>query len=233
MAEKKEEATTSHNPTMTSQATDEEASEEKVYHDRYPVQVGSQHVQLPLVPVTADLAIALMMSIDMPLSFIDQAGVELATLLRPYQPAVVVTAATLGIPVAWATAKALGLDTVIVLQKTNKIHLADALVEPLTSITTSGTQVLRLDRARIPELAGRQCCFVDDVVSTGGSAAAALRLIAAAGGRVCCSGTLLTEGTAYRTKLGAAAADTLVSLGSIPVFRPAADNAGGWVAAVD
>jgi adenine/guanine phosphoribosyltransferase-like PRPP-binding protein len=219
---------------MTNQATDEDYSEEKVYHDRYPVQVGSQHVQLPLVPVTADLAIALIMSIDMPLSFIDQAGVELAALLRPYQPAVVVTAATLGIPVAWATAKALGLDTVIVLQKTNKIHLADALVEPLTSITTSGTQVLRLDRARIPELAGgTKTAFVDDVISTGGSAAAALRLIAAAGGRVCCSGTLLTEGTAYRTKLGAAAADTLVSLGSIPVFRPAADQGGGWVAVVD
>jgi adenine phosphoribosyltransferase len=220
---------------MTSQVTDDDVSvEENVYHDRYPVQVGSQAVQLPLVHVKADLAIALMMSIDMPLSFIDQAGVELADLLRPYQPAVVVTAATLGIPVAWATAKALGLDTVLVLQKTNKIHLSDALVEPLTSITTAGAQVLRLDRARVPELAGgTPVAFVDDVVSTGGSAAAAHRLIAAAGGTLCCSGMLLTEGTAYRAKLGAAAADTLVSLGSIPVFRPARGEGGGWVAVVD
>jgi adenine/guanine phosphoribosyltransferase-like PRPP-binding protein len=58
------------------------------------------------------------MSVDMPLSFIDQAGKELAEMLRPYEPQVSVTASTLGIPVAWATAaRALGLGTIIVLHK--------------------------------------------------------------------------------------------------------------------
>jgi adenine/guanine phosphoribosyltransferase-like PRPP-binding protein len=199
----------------------------EVYTTRFPVAVGSQPIELPIVPVSDDFAIALLMSVDMPLSFIDQAGAELAELLRPFEPQVIVTAATLGIPVAWATAKALGLDTIIVLHKTPKIHLADALVEPLTSMTTKGEQKFHLDRARVPELTDHAVAFVDDVISTGGSAAAAMRLIEAAGGRICVAGALLVEGTGWKDTLSKYA-EKIVSLGSIPVFKPGKE--GSWVA---
>ena len=74
---------------------------------------------------------------------------------RP-QPDIVASAATLGIPVAIEVSRALGLDDYLILQKTAKIHLADALAEPLSSITTGGEQRLLLDRARIPAVAGKR-----------------------------------------------------------------------------
>lgn len=215
---------------MTDETDGTDGAGETVYGEHYPVEVGSQPIELPIVPLSDDLAIALLITVDVPLSFIEQAGAELADQLRPHGPEVVVTAATLGIPVAWATARALGLDTIVVLHKTPKTHLSDALVEPLSSITTKGEQVFRLDRARAPELAGRPVAFVDDVVSTGGSAAAGMRLIEEAGGTVCAGGALLVEGTGWRETLAPHGAPT-VSLGSIPVFRPA--DGGGWIAVHD
>lgn len=201
-----------------------------IHQSRYPVDVGSQHIELPIVALNDELAIALLITVDVPMSFIERAGVELAGRLRPHAPDVVVTAATMGIPVAWATAKALGHDTIVVLHKTPKTHLADALVEPLSSITTSGQQEFRLDRARVPELKGKKVAFVDDVISTGGSAAAAMRLIEAAGGTVCAGSALLVEGTTWQSALGSHT-DYVESLGSIPIFRPA--QGGGWLAVSD
>ena len=203
-------------------------SDPAVYTDRYPVTVGTQPIDLPLVALADDLAIALLITVDVPISFIEQAGVELAERLAVYRPEIIVTAATLGIPVAWATARALGHDTIVVLHKTPKTHLDDALVEPLSSITTKAEQVFRLDRARVPDLAGRRVAFVDDVISTGGSAKAAMRLIERADGQVCATGALLVEGTGWRETLGAHA-EHLESLGSIPVFVPA--DGGGWTPA--
>ncbi|MEM7338870.1 MAG: phosphoribosyltransferase family protein [Actinomycetota bacterium] len=195
-----------------------------IYTSHYPVAVGSQSAELPIVAMSESLAIALLISVDFPLSFIETAGLELADKVRSHQPEVVVTAATMGIPIAWATARALGHDSIVVLHKTPKNHLADALVEPLSSITTTGEQMLRLDRKRAPLLAGRRVAFVDDVVSTGGSAAAGMRLIDAAGGSVCTGAALLVEGDGWRERLAPHTAN-MEALGSIPVFVPAGE---GW-----
>ena len=111
-------------------------------------------------------------------------------------------AATLGIPVAIEVSRALGLDDYLILQKTPKIHLADALAEELESITTAGGQRLLLDRARIDTVAGRRVVLVDDVIATGGSIQASLRLLRAAGATVVAVGVLLTEGSAWRRATG-------------------------------
>ena len=205
-------------------AVDAAPADRAVYVDSYPVDIGSQRRELPLVPVSDSVAISLLMTIDVPLSFVSTAGAELAELLAPSEPEVIVTAATLGIPVASEVAKALGHDEVVVLQKTPKIHLDDALVEPLSSITTDGEQALRLDRRRAPAIVGRRVVFVDDVVATGGSVAAALRLIRLVGADVVAIGSILSEGDGWRDRLGDDA-DLVVSLGTIPVFE-AVD--GGW-----
>ncbi|MGH1490255.1 MAG: phosphoribosyltransferase family protein [Acidimicrobiales bacterium] len=192
----------------------------------FQANLGSQHLDLPIVEVAPDLAIALFISTDVKLSIVKRAAEELAELLAPSQPEMVVTAATMGIPMAMATAMALGLEDLTVLHKTAKIHLADALVEPLSSITTEGSQVLRLDQARVPMMAGRRVAFIDDVISTGSSAAAALRLIRRAEAEVVSIGTALLEGSAWEQALKADT-DRTFSLGSIPLFRPRPE---GWVA---
>jgi len=55
-----------------------------------------------------------------------------------------------GIPLAIEVSRALGLDDYVILQKTPKIHLADAIAEPVKSITTGAPQRLLFDRARSP-----------------------------------------------------------------------------------
>lgn len=191
----------------------------------YKVELGSQQLELPIVQVAPEVAIALFISTDVQLPIIERAGRELAELLAPTKPEMVVTAATMGIPLAMTTASALGVEDLTVLHKTAKIHLADALVEPLSSITTEGSQVLRLDQARVSMMDGKRVAFIDDVISTGSSAAAALRLIRRAGAEVVAVGAALMEGAGWSEALGADAEHTF-SLGSIPIFRPGPE---GWV----
>jgi adenine/guanine phosphoribosyltransferase-like PRPP-binding protein len=197
----------------------------EVFQDSYPVQIGSQRIELPLVPLGDGEAIALLMTIDRGVGFMARAGADLAALVGDLRPEVVATNATLGIPVAIEVSRALGLDDYLVLQKTPKVHLADALVEPLSSITTSGDQALRLDRARIAAVAGKRVALVDDVIATGGSIVAALRLLRAAGAEVVAVGALLVEAAGWSAPLGADA-DLVRTLGRIPVFSPGDD--GGW-----
>lgn len=187
--------------------------------------LGSQRLDLPIVPLGPELAVALFITTDVGLPVIETAGRELAALLVSHRPEVVVTAATLGIPLGMTVAGGLGLTDITVLHKTNKVHLADAFVEPLSSITTDGDQVFRLDRARAPMLEGKRVAFVDDVISTGSSAMAALRLIRRAGGEVVAVGAGFLEGNAWNDALGDDAANTY-GLGTIPIFRP---GEGGWV----
>jgi len=152
------------------------------------------------------------------------AGADLALELAALEPDIVATNATLGIPVAIEVTRALGLDDYLVLQKTPKIHLGDALVEPLTSITTDSAQVLRLDRARLPAIDGKRVVLVDDVIASGGSIAAGCRLLRSGGANVVGIGALLVEGSAWTEALGDDAA-LVRSLGSIPGFEPDGD---GW-----
>jgi len=182
------------------------------------VDIGSQSVTLPLVPLGDDLVIALLAVIDHGVGFVTKAGTELAALLAPAQPEIVVTMATLGIPVGIEVTRALGLDEYVVLQKTPKRYLADAVVEPVRSITTGAPQQLLLDRRRVPSVAGRRVAVVDDVISTGASTAAALRLVRAAGGVPVTVGAFLTEASGWRAVLGEDA-ERVSALGRIPVYR--------------
>lgn len=189
----------------------------------YTVEVGSQTRVLPVVPLNDDLAIALLITVDHGVAFNARAGADLAALLRPYEVEVVVSVATMGIPLAIEVTRSLGLDDYVILQKTPKIHLADAIGEPVTSITTGARQRLLFDRARIPAVANKRVALIDDVVSTGASVRAALDLVRRVGGKPVAIGALLTEAGAWRRALGNDAA--LVScLGSVPLFRRQADG---------
>ncbi len=190
----------------------------------YEVEVGSQRVRLPVVPLSADMALALLITVDMGIGFMDRAGAELAEMLRARDVEIVATVATMGIPVAIEVTRHLGLDQYVILHKTPKIHLADALTESVRSITTDAEQRLLFDRARIGDVHGRRVAIVDDVISTGASTGAALRLLRRIGADVVAIGTLVTEGSLWREALGADA-ELVSALGALPVFRP--DGAGG------
>ena len=194
--------------------------------DTYVVDVGSQRVELPIVSLNESLALALLITVDMGVAFMTTAGAELAEVLRPYDVDIVATVATMGIPLAVEVTRSLGLDQYVVLHKTPKIHLADAIAERVTSITTASEQRLLFDRARVADVKGRRVAIVDDVVSTGASTGATLRLLRSVGAEVVAVGTLVTEAGLWREGLGEDA-ELVRTLGSIPVFRP--DGSGGLV----
>lgn len=189
----------------------------------WPVDVAGLTVDLPIVAIKPDFAISLMMVIDLGVRFGAHAGEKLAERLAPLKPEIVVGAATLGIPVAIEVSRALGLDDYVILQKSPKLHLADALSQPIQSITSKGEQRLLLDRRAVPLLKGRRVVVVDDVVASGGSLRGSLALARAAGAEIVGIGVILTEAHSWREALGADA--TLVrGLAHIPQFE--ADGAG-------
>ncbi|MBU2960243.1 adenine phosphoribosyltransferase [Citreicella sp. C3M06] len=189
------------------------------------VDVEGFGLDLPIVPINPEFAISLMMVIDLGVRFGAHVGERLAAKIAPMKPDIIVGPATLGIPVAIEVTRALGLDHYVVLQKSPKLHLADALVQTLTSITSKGEQRILLDRAAIPLIAGKRVVVVDDVVASGSSLKGALDLVRQAGGNLVGAGVILTEAQDWRETLGPDA-DGLVSLAHIPQFAPDAD--GRW-----
>lgn len=192
----------------------------------YSVDIGTQRVDLPLVSLNEQLALALLITVDMGVEFMSRAGAELAEIIRPYDVDIVATVATMGIPVVVEVTRHLGLDQYVILHKTPKIHLADAVTETVRSITTDGEQRLLFDRARIKDVDGKRVAIVDDVISTGATTGTALRLLRGVGAEIVVIGTLVTEASIWRTSLGEDA-QMVRALGSIPVFRP--DGSGGLV----
>ncbi len=189
----------------------------------YRAVIGSQSRDLPLVPLSDELAIALFITVDHGVAFMAKAGEDLAQLLEPCDVEVIVSVATMGIPLAIEVTRALGLDDYLILQKTPKIHLADAIAEPVRSITTGTPQRLLFDRGRVEAVSGKRVGLIDDVVSTGASLRAALSLVRRVGGAPVAIGTALTEGSAWRSALGADAA-MVHTLGAIPLFRRRVDG---------
>ncbi len=189
----------------------------------YPASVGSQTLELPIVPLTGELAIALLITVDLGIGFARTAGRELAAEIAAFDPEVVVSVATMGIPLAIEVSRALGLDDYVILHKTPKIHLGDAYVEPVRSITTGAAQTLRLDPARVEVVRGRRVAVVDDVISTGASIRAALALARRVEADPVVVGVLVTEGSQWRGCLGDDA-ERVRALGSLPVFRRTPDG---------
>jgi adenine/guanine phosphoribosyltransferase-like PRPP-binding protein len=197
-----------------------------VSRQHWRVDVAGYAVDLPIVAIKPDFAISLMMIIDMGVKFGAHIGRALADKLAPLKPDIVVGAATLGIPVAIEVTRALGLDHYVILQKSPKIHLADALEQRISSITSNGEQRLLLDREAVPLLSGKRVVVVDDVVASGSSLKGSLELVRAAGADVVGIGVVLTEASDWHGTLGADRA-LLHSLAHIPQFTRASGS--DWV----
>lgn len=67
-----------------------------------------------------------------------------------------------------AMARLLNVNYVVV-RKSVKAYMDHPISVEVTSITTTGKQILVIDGTDVAKLAGKKVCIVDDVVSTGGS----------------------------------------------------------------
>ena len=80
----------------------------------YTVDIAGEPVALPIMAINEQLAISLLMVIDMGVQFGERVGKALAGRLGPLKPDIVVGAATLGIPVVIEVSRALGLDQYVI-----------------------------------------------------------------------------------------------------------------------
>lgn len=198
-------------------------------HERqhWHVDVEGWPLELPIFPIKDDLAISLMMVIDLGVRFGAHCGEKLARKMVYLKPDIIVGTATLGIPVAIELTRALGLDKYVILQKSPKLHLSDALEYRLSSITSKGEQRILLDRRAIPLLQGRRVIVVDDVVASGSSLKASMELVRQAGAEIVGAGVILTEAHEWEPVLGKDA-KLVHSLAHIPQFEK--DANGIWEA---
>jgi adenine phosphoribosyltransferase len=183
----------------------------------YDVDIAGEKVSLPVLPVSDTLAISLLMVIDMGVEFGERAGKALAEKTAHLKPEIVVAPATLGIPIAIEVTRWYGLDDYVILQKSPKIHLGDALFREVQSVTSKGSQRILLDSRAVPLLKGRRVLLVDDVVATGSSLAASIALTRDAGAELVGVGVILTEGYGWKETLGEDA-KLIHELGHIPQF---------------
>lgn len=204
---------------IESSSVPSETSTETTSPETFGVTIGSQETELPIVELGEGERMALMITVDLGVRFMTQAGADLAELLRDLRPDVIAAPATLGIPLALEVSRALGYDDYVILQKSRKWYLRDSPRLDVNSITTQDTQTLILDKSRIPLVAGKRVVVVDDVLSTGASVATSVELLEQVGAEVVGIGVMLTESDLWMERLGAHAANVR-SLGEVPFPVP-------------
>ncbi len=177
--------------------------------ETYRVEVAGLARELPLFEVAPGVRIAVF-NILGDVELTRAAGAELASRLAAAGPEVVVTAETKSVPLAHEIAARLGIPYVV-LRKSYKSYMGDALSTDTLSITTGAPRTLYLDEKDRARLTGKRVAIVDDVVSTGSTLKAMRGLVQQARGTVVGEATVFTEGEARW--------DGVVALGHLPVFE--------------
>jgi adenine phosphoribosyltransferase len=178
----------------------------------YALRIAGLERSLPIVEVAPGLKIASFVMLG-DTALIEAVAAELAARPEFTEAGLecLVCPEAKAIPLTHALARILGLDYVVA-RKSVKAYMKDSLVVRASSITTSGDQILALERREVERLHGRRVGIVDDVVSTGGSLAALERLLSEVPCEVALRAAALLEE-------GGASGEGLVFLGRLPIFR--------------
>jgi adenine phosphoribosyltransferase len=175
----------------------------------YTVEVAGLVRDLPLFEVAPGVRIAIL-NILGDTELVEASARALASLLADRGPEVLVTAETKSIPLVYALSLQMTLPYVV-LRKSYKPYMGNALKAETLSITTGAPQSLYLDEKDQKLMTGRQVALVDDVISTG-STLQGMRLIAdKAGAKIVAQAAIFTEGDRAKWT-------DVISLGHLPVF---------------
>jgi len=175
----------------------------------YTVEVAGLIRDLPLFEVAPGVRIAIL-NILGDTELVEASARALALQLADRNPEVLITAETKSIPLVYALSVQMALPY-IVLRKSYKPYMGDAIKAETLSITTGAPQTLYLDEKDQKLMTGRQVALVDDVISTG-STLQGMRLIAdKAGAKIVAQAAIFTEGDRAKWT-------DVISLGHLPVF---------------
>jgi adenine phosphoribosyltransferase len=178
-------------------------------YETYAVEVAGLKRNLRLFEIKPGLKIAIL-NILGDTEFVQACARELAKKLKGKEYDLLVTAEAKSIPLAHA----LSVETkkpYVVLRKTYKPYMGNALRAETLSITTGQPQVLILDEKDIELMKGKKVVIVDDVISTGSTLQGMRMVIGKAEASVVAETSIFTEGDRSQWM-------NIISLGHLPLF---------------
>jgi adenine phosphoribosyltransferase len=177
--------------------------------DTYSIEIAGLKRELRLFQIKPGLRIAIL-NILGDAELVQACAQEIGKKLKNVTFDVILTAEAKSIPLAHALSVETGKPYVI-LRKSYKPYMGNALTAETLSITTGQPQILVLDEKDRVMLKDKNVVIVDDVISTGSTLQGMRMVIEKAGGKVVKEAAILTEGE--RTKWS-----EIIALGHLPLF---------------
>lgn len=177
--------------------------------ETYSIDIAGVKRELRLFEIKPGLRIAIL-NILGDTELVQACGRALAEKLKTVDYDLLVTAEAKSIPLAYA----LSLETkkpYIVLRKSYKPYMGDAIKAETLSITTGQPQVLILDEKDRDLITGKKVVILDDVISTGSTLQGMRMILDKAGASVAGEAAILTEGDRAQWM-------HIHSLGHLPLF---------------
>lgn len=177
--------------------------------ETYHVEVAGLVRDFPLFEVSPGIRIAIFNMLG-DTHIVKAAAISLADRLREVDAQALVTAEAKSIPLIHEMSALMGLPYVV-LRKSYKGYMGEALSAETVSITTGKKQTLFLDQKDRLLIHDRKVIVVDDVVSTGSTLRGMTDVVTLAGGRIGAVAAVFTEGDADWSHV--------IALGNLPIFR--------------
>lgn len=176
------------------------------YHD---IVIAGVARALPKFEIKPGVRIAIL-NILGDTELVQAAAKALAQQLADRQAQSIVAAEAKGIPLAYALSLEMNLPYVI-LRKSYKPYMGDALESETLSITTGSPQTLFLDEKDRNTLRGQRVILLDDVISTGSTLQGMRLILQKAEAIIVAEAAILTEGDRAQWH-------NIVALGHLPVW---------------
>ena len=177
--------------------------------ETYAIEIAGIQRELRLFEIKPGLRIAIL-NILGDTELVQACARELAAKLKDTEYDVLVTAEAKSIPLAHA----LSVETkkpYIILRKSYKSYMGEALKAETLSLTTGQPQTLILDQKDRELIRGKKVVILDDVISTGSTLQGMRMILDKAGAEVAVEAAILTEGDRAQWM-------HIISLGHLPLF---------------
>ena len=178
-------------------------------HEVYAIEIAGIKRDLRLFEIKPGLRIAIL-NILGDTELVQACARELAGKLENVEYDLLVTAEAKSIPLAYA----LSVETkkpYVILRKTYKPYMGEALKAETLSITTGQPQVLILDEKDRKLIQGKKVVVLDDVISTGSTLQGMRMILDKSNSHVAAEAAILTEGDRAQWM-------HILSLGHLPLF---------------
>lgn len=177
--------------------------------ETYSVEIAGLKRDLRLFQIAPGLKIAIL-NILGDTELVQVSARALAEKLKSVDYDILVTAEAKSIPLAYA----LSVETrkpYVVLRKSYKPYMGDAIQAETLSITTGQPQTLILDEKDKKLVDGKKVVIVDDVISTGSTLQGMRMIMDKAGAKVAAETAIMTEGEKSQWL-------HIIALGHLPLF---------------